>query len=150
MKFDYEMENNFRNLSLGCVCFGFKLLSKMLFPFNHKITQNTRKVISIHIFTSNNFHSSHNTVWALSQQRTPHSSTSSHMHSSQQCTPHALLTAPPTVRQALNADLRWVSFPFLSLDPTHGEWDSQSDPHTSNPHTSDQNLTSDPHSLKPI
>ena len=43
----------------------------MLFPFDHKITQNTRKIISVHIFTSNHFHSSHNTVWALSQQRTP-------------------------------------------------------------------------------
>ena len=170
----------------------------MLFPFNRKITQNTRKIISIHIFTSNHFHSSHNTFWALSQQRTPHSNTSSHTHSSQR-TPHTLLTAPPTVRRAQNANPRWVSFPFLSPDPTHDEWvsisQSQSDPQwvsfsvrsthfrpthlrsthlrpkldlrstfpqthlakihgesvsQSDPHASNQNLTSDPHSLKPI
>ena len=118
----------------------------MLFPFDHKITQNTCKIISIHNFTLNHFHSSHNMVWALSQQRTPHSSTISHTHSSQQRTPHStLLIAPPTVRRAPNVDPWWVSFPFLSPDSTHGEWVSQSDPHTF-----DQNLTSDPHSLKPI
>ena len=27
----------------------------MLFPFDRKITQNTRKIISVHIFTSNHF-----------------------------------------------------------------------------------------------
>ena len=124
----------------------------MLFPFNRKITQNTRKIISIHIFTSNHFHSSHNTFWALSQQRTPHSAL--HTHSSQlhpqsderQTQTHAefpfhfSVLIRPTVSE----------FPFLSPDLPHSEWVSQFDPHTSDSHTSDQNLTSDPHSVKPI
>ena len=149
----------------------------MLFPFDRKITQNSRKIIFVHIFTSNHFHSSHNMIWALSQQRTPHSSTISHTHSSQQRTPHNSTHSPTSTKRRLTvsflsisqsrSDPRWVSFsvrsthfrsthlrpkpdlrstfPQTHLAKIHGEWVSQSDPHTS-----DQNLTSDPHYLKPI
>ena len=57
----------------------------MLYPFDRKITQNTRKIISVHIFTSNHFHSSHNTVWALSQQRTPQTELQSDYHRPSSC-----------------------------------------------------------------